>query len=146
MAGPIQALEQRRVDTVRNAENSSREAMSYKLFSTQGWGEVKSAEAFSFDVVFTDRPAALYGSYVIGGDAAIVSGRFPRCSGFVYQWVQDTQGHYTGAFVAATVDNVASYTATAAVTATDAGPGYVVEHYFLFVGAAYKALPGLGDI
>ena len=141
MAGPIQALEQRRADTSRNAENSAREAFCYGRFQTVGWGEVKAASPILFDVTFTSKPAISYGFEVIGGQTAVIDGRFPRGNGGVYQWVQDNRGHYTGAYILVTVENISAWTAPSATTA---GPDYTIEHNFKFEGPAYKALPGLG--
>jgi hypothetical protein len=140
MAGPIGALERRRVDAAQVGENAAREAISYGWFKTAGWGEVKAPAPVLFDVVFTTRPAVAYSFEVVGGQTAVVDGRFPHCGGGVYQWILNTRGHYTGAYVLVTVSNVSSWSAP---TVTDPGPAYTIDHCFIFVGQAYKEFPGL---
>ncbi len=140
MANTILAQETRRADTLRHGENAARQAFSYGYFQTTGWGEVKAGTPILFDVVFTDKPAVMYAFEVVGGEQAIVTGRFPRADGGVFQWVKNDKEHYTAAYVMVTVDNISAWTAP---SATSPGPDYIINHCFTFMGSAYKELPGL---
>lgn len=140
MARALTGLDRQREEIGRHRENSARDAWSYGSLQTVGWGESMASTPILFDVTFTTKPSVMYGWEVVGGAAVVVAGRYPRAWGGVYQWLQDTKGHFTGVYPLMVVDNVSAWTGP---SATDAGPGYTILHYFTFVGPAYKALPGL---
>src|SRR5690606_6023740 len=86
----FEAMEQRRGHLHSVAENSARYASSYVTYKTTGWGEFLADKAQYFTTTFTQRPSVSH-SLSIDGDT-LVTGRFPRVTAGVHQWVTDHDG------------------------------------------------------
>jgi len=142
---PWRDIERHRGWINQNAENTGRLAQAYAVFETTGWGETAFEDCFDFRLTFVEVPVVAYGSRLISAsalpddneDEKLVDTRFPRCSGMVYEYRQNSQGFYVGAWCLATVDTRSPYITT---TITD-DPNYTIEHWFTFTGIALKDLP-----
>lgn len=113
------------------AENTGRLAFAYGQASTTGWGELEIPSCIDFELTFIEMPYVAYG-FAVDGES-LVDTRFPRCSGGVSRWRQDTNGYYVGAWVFVTVETQSPYIAT-----TEVEPGYPIDHFFSFSGIALK--------
>jgi len=136
------ALEKARGLRERTWENSARQAEAWGFQSTLGIGETRFPDVIDFQLTFVEEPAVGYGYSVNavvnnsdGGDL-LVTTRFPRAWGGVYDWRQDTNGFYTGAWVFAIVQSQDYFLGTA-----QPEPNYTLRHSYSFSGIAYKALP-----
>lgn len=150
----FEALETRRAQIHRDAENSARYATSYVSYKTTGWGEFVSADCQYFTTTFVKRPSVAH-SLSLDGDT-LVTGRFPRVTAGVHKWLQDRDGFYTGAWLFFVVETIGmqaqrtyvlptSETASTGVVAIDvplaADPNYELLHDFTFTGVAMKSIP-----
>jgi hypothetical protein len=150
----FQALEQRRSQIHRDAENQARYASSFVSYKTTGWGEFVSADAQYFTTTFIRRPSISHCLSLDGDD--LIPGRFPRVTAGVHKWVQDVDGFYIGAWLFFTIETMGmqfqdtyvlptSADAKVGVVSVDvptpADPNYEILHDFTFTGIAMKAIP-----
>lgn len=150
----FEALEQRRSQIHRDAENAARYASSFVSFKTTGWGEFVSPEAQYFTTTFVRRPSVSH-CMSLDGDA-LVTGRFPRVTAGVHKWLTDVNGFYTGAWLFFVVETMGMQFQDAYVMPTSesesvgmvsmevpipADPNYDILHDFTFTGIAMKAIP-----
>ena len=148
------ALEQRRAQLTRDAENSARYASSYVSYKTTGWGEFISEECQRFTTTFTKRPSVSH-SFSLDGDE-LIDGRFPRVTAGVHKWLQDNDDFYIGAWVFFVIETFGVQSQPAYVLPTSesqrvglvslpvplpADPNYEILHDFTFTGVAMKAIP-----
>lgn len=133
--GPWGGQEAHRARVEQVAENNARLAWSYAQVGSTGWGEMLITTPVTFAVTFLEKPIVSYGYELIGKPP--VSTRFPRCHGFVTEWIYDLRGRYwIGCKVALVVETKSSNIET-----TAAEPNYSIQHHFTFAGVAYKSLP-----
>lgn len=83
-------------------ENSSRGAWAFGTATSKGWGELLIAKPIMFGLTFVQTPYVSY-SFAMDDDNQLVDNRFPRCSGGVARWIQDSRNFYVGAHVMVTV-------------------------------------------
>lgn len=125
-------------------ENAGRLAQAFGVFETTGWGETAFEDVVEFGITFIQPPALGYGFRIVSAadlpdgneDETLVDTRFPRCSGGIHEYKQDSRGFYTGAWCLATVDTLSPYIST-----VYPDPNYLIEHWFTFTGVALKMLP-----
>lgn len=134
---PLSGLEAQRSRRARHAENSTRLAWSYGSYTSVGWGEKQFEDAHMFEVAFTEMPWVSY-AYSLDPDAdeeqELIDTRYPRATGFVYEWLTNSRGMYLGALCAATVLTQDFYLPTTEVD----DPNYQLVHFFTFTGIAMK--------
>lgn len=123
------------------AENSARQANAWAAFVTTGWGEVAFPDCYEFDLTFAEQPFVAYSCWVqrnalADEDEILVPTRFPRCTGGVWGWKQNSRGFYTGAWCYVTVDTQSPFIVT-----VEADPTYTIQHHFTFDGLGIKDLP-----
>lgn len=151
------ALERRRAEITRHAENSARYASSYVSYKTTGWGEFLSEDAQYFTTTFVKRPSVSH-CLSLDGDE-LIDGRYPRVTAGVHKWLQDADGFYTGAWLFVVVETfgfqsqktfvmptsestrVAVPTIDLVSGALPPDPNYEIIHDFTFTGVAMKAIP-----
>lgn len=126
-------LEQRRQDQMKNEANRAGNAASFAVFSSTGSGAFEFPDPIDFVVTFQEEPFLGYGSYINGDDLGEALGLdddelppYPMMCGFVTDWVQDSNGFYTGAYVG--------------VRVTGGSDKVPVRHYFRFEGIGLKGL------
>jgi hypothetical protein len=134
-------MEKRRSEVNRHGENTPRLAQAWGTFRTTGWGEKSFEDCYEFDLTFAERPYVSYGFVVLESslpdiDDKLIDTRFPRCSGGVFEWKQNSRGFYTGAWCFVTVE-----TASPFIQAQYEEPGYVIQHHFQFSALGIKDLP-----
>lgn len=122
--------------------NRGRVARVSATWTTIGGGEIRVANAFPFNVVFIEEPSFTSG-VVLADGAQLVEGHFPRVHCGVFDWRQDKNGYYTGAYVYFVVDVNYSTAATSAGTGGAPGkiPNYEIHHHLRWEGTAIKTLP-----
>lgn len=138
---PWLSLEGRRQGVNQVGENSARQAMAWATFVTTGWGEVSFPDCYKFDLTFAERPFVSYSCSVIRNslvdeDEILVPTRFPRATGGVWGWEQNSREFYIGAWLYVTVDTQSPYVLTVV-----ADPTYTIQHHFTFQGLGIKDLP-----
>jgi hypothetical protein len=114
------------VETVK--ENSSRHAIVYAKFNTEGWyGQVESERPFIFGMNFVDMPNVAYGYSLATGELEV--NNYPMCFGGVSSWMIDAAGFYVGAWPFIVVQ------------LTGQVDPYTITHSFTFTGVAQKQVP-----
>lgn len=83
-------------------ENSARGAWAFGTAQSGGWGEFMFPKPIMFGLTFLREPFTSYGHALVD-DNQLVDNRFPRCTGGVARWVQDSRDFYIGAHVFVTV-------------------------------------------
>lgn len=129
---PALEAELRRARQQAVAENSGRLAFCYADYTSTGLGQYAFPKAVMFDVGFVERPFMQYG-YTYDGledeDDVVV---WPRSTGFVWDWDQDSKGLWRSAYVGVCVDTPVAVVPT---------PSFSLVHHFTFSGLAIKHMP-----
>lgn len=144
----LSALDRRREEAGRHAENSARLAHAYAQFTTTGQGTQHYSKRIDFGLTFIEKPIVAYGSECDTDELAIVlevdseedPPELPLSSGFVTQWDQDERDFYVGCWIAVKV----AYVTTVDLIPADAAP--TVSHHFTFSAVAIKdVIPSQDD-
>lgn len=115
-------------DQVR--ENTPRLAFAWGFSTTTGAGQLAYEDRVNFGLTFIERPAFSYGFAATALDPDELTEPL-LASGWVFEWVTDTRGFYTGAHVGVSVQGAA--------------PDQELEHHFSFAGKAWKDLTVTGS-
>lgn len=139
------SLETRRAALLRHGVNQARRAVVFHVYQTIGWGEFVEPEVVSFQTTFYNKPNftssfELDPDDINGNPQDVTDGRLPRAQAFVYKWRQDSHGHYTGAWVAVTVETIGLMQYINGVDYITSDPGYVINHHLHFTGIGTKNL------
>jgi hypothetical protein len=136
----FEALEGRRAEIERHAENAARLAQVFQKFETTGQGSIEFEDRVDFGLTFIEEPYMNYGAQIdvealgdLLGLEPEVPPSLPISSGMVTAWDQDDRDFYTGAWVAVTV-----FFPDAAVPVDTA---VYMNHHFTFTAIAMKDVP-----
>lgn len=121
----LRTASSRRADML---ENSARLARSFGTYQLTGSGEYVLDRHFEFGLTFLEEPIFTSGSALDSSSPDLQIDNIPRVYALTFDWVQDDNDFYTGAYVAFAVD----------LPDTFNDPGYVINVHMTWEGVAFK--------
>lgn len=122
----------REAERDRTRENSARQAWAFGFTSSTGIGRKLYPGAINFGLTMYQKPIMSYGYEISDADPDGLS--HPSSVGFVYEWIEDERGFYTGAYVGVYVSWVGE----------EGTEDPVLEHHFTFTAKAFKDIANVG--